>query len=203
MFKKIHPLTRVFWIALVAGVVIYQLNHTEYSGSDSYTLDIEHSSELSQPIEKANVCVLPVIFFDNRSNQLDLEATEELNEVAQRMINHPSMILEISGKRGAYEPTYMATMREQAVMKYLTLNFGISPRRLTILEDDAESFQSPHSEKESSHEHHSYTYDEHFRSHCNSRTYTRSSCRSSRRTYTCHKQKARKENRAVYLTCAE
>ena len=203
MFKSTHPLTRLFWIALVVGVVVYQLKKTEYPGSDAVIVEIDTHHEYSSQYGSESPCVLPVVFYQKNSNQLDVQAVQDLNEIAQRLIQNPGMKLEISGKQGKYEKHGLASQREEAVVNFLQDMYNIRRNRLVIATDDSDHFESPSHKRSHSYNHHGHDY---VKKSCKSQSYTYSysySCNKNKnRSYhsSCSKN-VKKEDRAVYVTC--
>lgn len=218
MLKSTHPITRIFWISLVVGVVIYQLNKTEYPGSDAVVEDAQ-SLNYTESYSDVNSCVFPAIFFEPNSSILNVESVEALDEIATRMDRNPGMKIEIAGKQGHGELRGIESERENAILAYLTVNHDIHPRRLVRAEESGE-FVKPNARqghKGHIHEHHEVHghngnhYEFHYKGSCRSKsTYTYSSSCSKRKRHcsnswsSCHKkQNVKKTHRAVYITCID
>ncbi|MEO0895914.1 MAG: hypothetical protein AAFY71_05920 [Bacteroidota bacterium] len=227
MLKSIHPLTRLFWVALVIGAIVYQLNKTDYPGPDAYYSGQEEVDR-QELFMSENTCHLPVIVFDEGSNQLDMDDYEELHLVGQLMVNNPNMWIEIAGKEGRHEGHHLAENRERAVYKFLVKTYNILPRRLKIDKQDHHRFEhaNHHEGHKKHHKHHRGHYDdlqlidhhnvhiEWHQSTCGKKQHVRietiTESNSDENIFifegcnkrkSCRKAKTHELDRSVYLTC--
>ncbi|MCI4669718.1 MAG: OmpA family protein [Bacteroidia bacterium] len=217
MFKSTHPITRIFWVTLVIGVLVYQMSKTEYPGTDAVIEDARTYS-YSDTYEEGNACVFPAIFFETNSSKLELESMASLDEIAQRMMRNPQMRLEISGLQGHSENHGLAEDREDAIYKYLTRNYNFLPNRLVRSDNDANVFEKPrkddrleyrgHTSRHESFDQNGHHYEFHYYNSSSCKNKRRNShsnkshCKQSRKS--CHKQKeVKKTHRAVYITCLD
>lgn len=217
MFKSIHPITRIFWVSLVIGVVVYQLNKTEYPGSDAVIEDAYsygHSESLS---DESSACVFPAVFFDMNSGHLNDEAMRALDEIGAKLERNPEMKIEIAGIQNGVEGTGLENVREQAIVGYLRRTYQIRPHRLVVADEMGELVKPKshndhhaHQEHHESYNHNGHHYEYHYKSSCKSmKSYSYSSCNKVKRhcnkeRSSCNKRKqVKKTYRAVYITCLD